>query len=378
MAIQRLALAHGREPPLVNGEQPIGSEKREAMGLVRVNWLDVERSNGVAVEVPRLGWLGWSAMLQRFAEEFSGEAFEEVAARCCECDTSDWTDLWSPSSSSGLLINIKQATTNSNETLRKFAKWRLGSYLSPASVRLVFFSLLFFGPIFCVWSSVCVSVHSRRLSTLVQLQRRLVKLNSLKYSQKVILWKTPHRKLGPIHWNHLRSGVSSWSVDSNLVNLLDIFGKSDGGMSVSPKYRTNFSVNDILSPLDETQLKSATSSEYLLHEFRNSENNNSKSGGSAMSAVPVSTPFGVHVPQLGMSVGHHHPSHPHGHSASGSAFSSGSQYVNGASELSSAYGVADVRAPPAPWYSSSTADPRFASDYTLSTGNYLSLSFILL
>ena len=48
-------------------------------------------------------------------------------------------------------------------------------------------------------------------------------------------------------------------------------------MSVSPKYRTNFSVNDILSPLDETQLlKSATASEYLLHEFRNSENNNSK------------------------------------------------------------------------------------------------------
>ena len=142
-------------------------------------------------------------------------------------------------------------------------------------------------------------------------------------------------------------------------------------MSVSPKYRTNFSVNGILSPLDETQLlKSATASEYLLHEFRNSENNNSKFGGSAMSAVPVSTPFGVHVPQLGMSVGHHHPSHPHGHSASGSAFSSGSQYVNGASELSSAYGVADVRAPPAPWYSSSSADPRFASDYTLSTGTY--------
>lgn len=150
--------------------------------------------------------------------------------------------------------------------------------------------------------------------------------------------------------------------------MIDIFGKSDGGMSLSPKYRTNFSVNDILSPLDETQLKSAAASEYLLHEFRNSENNNSKSSGSAMSAVPVSTPFGVHVPQLGMSVGHHHPSHPHGHSASGSAFSSGTQYVNGASELSSAYGVADVRAPPAPWYSSSTADPRFASDYTLSTG----------
>ena len=67
---------------------------------------------------------------------------------------------------------------------------------------------------------------------------------------------------------------------------------------------------------------------------------------------------------------HHPSSHPHGgHPSSGSsAFTSGSQYVNGAAELSSAYG--DVRAPPGPWYSSSTSDPRFATDYsTLSTGN---------
>ena len=130
-------------------------------------------------------------------------------------------------------------------------------------------------------------------------------------------------------------------------------------MSVSPKYRSNFSVNDILSPLE--QHSTAAESSYL-------SDNNIKSQ-SVMSAVPVSTPFGVHVPQLGMSVAHHHPSHPHGHSAASSAFSSGSQYVNGASELSSAYG--DVRAPPAPWYSSGTTDPRFASDYTLSTGKLI-------
>lgn len=61
-------------------------------------------------------------------------------------------------------------------------------------------------------------------------------------------------------------------------------------------------------------------------------------------------------------------------SAAAAAAAAGSQYaVNGATtELSSAYGVSagDVRAhPPAPWYTTSTSDPRFASDYTLSTGN---------
>lgn len=164
-------------------------------------------------------------------------------------------------------------------------------------------------------------------------------------------------------------------------------------MSVSPKYRTNFSVTDILSPLDETAplppprpLKpysigedspntdpqhpnsSASDTSYLL---LNSISNIAEGGNNNKPmSVPVSTPFGVH--QLGM-----HPSHPPPHSgghttAASSAFSTtaGSQYVNGATELSaSAYGVsADVRAPTAPWYSTSSGDPRFATDYTLSTG----------
>ena len=186
-------------------------------------------------------------------------------------------------------------------------------------------------------------------------------------------------------------------------------------MSVSPKLqlaRSAFSVHDILSPLDDNsalpRLKAAVavcssapvpyvssasasmsqsgdspsapdshpSDSYLLLGSSASDPHSADSGlvHNKQMSVPVSTPFGVHVPQLGMSVaGHaaHHPSsHPHGgHPSSGSsAFTSGSQYVNGAAELSSAYG--DVRAPPGPWYSSSTSDPRFATDYsTLSTGN---------
>lgn len=178
-------------------------------------------------------------------------------------------------------------------------------------------------------------------------------------------------------------------------------------MSVSPKYRTNFSVTDILSPLDETALpptrslkpysigedspssdqhhhhqqqqhhqqqesnntQSASDSYLLLNSISNSLTDGSNNNKSM--SVPVSTPFGVH--QLGM-----HPSHPPptphsggGHiPATSSAFSTtaGSQYVNGATELSaSAYG-ADVRASAAPWYSTSSGDPRFATDYTLSTG----------
>lgn len=167
-------------------------------------------------------------------------------------------------------------------------------------------------------------------------------------------------------------------------------------MSVSPKYRTNFSVTDILSPLDETAslppprpLKpysigedspscdphqqangSGADSYLLLNSIGNltDGSNNNKS-----MSVPVSTPFGVH--QLGMHSSHPPPP-PHsggGHiPATSSAFSTtaSSQYVNGATELSaSAYGVsADVRASTAPWYSTSGGDPRFATDYTLSTG----------
>lgn len=189
-------------------------------------------------------------------------------------------------------------------------------------------------------------------------------------------------------------------------------------MSVSPKYRTNFSVTDILSPLDETALAPSRSlkpysigdedspapdqhhhqqqQQHHHHhqqaQQQQQEINNSQSPGTESylllnsignladgsnnnksMSVPVSTPFGVH--QLGM-----HPSHPPptphsggGHiPATSSAFSTtaGSQYVNGATELSaSAYGVsADVRASAAPWYSTSSGDPRFATDYTLSTG----------
>lgn len=169
-------------------------------------------------------------------------------------------------------------------------------------------------------------------------------------------------------------------------------------MSVSPKYRTNFSVTDILSPLDETTATTlqpgrqspnsdpntnANDSSYLLLNsiITGTDSHISKSTMS----VPVSTPFGVH--QLGM-----HPPQPTPHGGGGqngstpsvtgsSAFSSapGSvQYtVNGTAELTSAYGVSagDVRAhPPAPWYTSSASDPRFASDYTLSTGRALDLS----
>lgn len=166
-------------------------------------------------------------------------------------------------------------------------------------------------------------------------------------------------------------------------------------MSVSPKYRTNFSVTDILSPLDETvalpprplkpysigedtpnsdlqQLhqpnSTGTESYLLLNSITNltDSTNNNKS-----MSVPVSTPFGVH--QLGMHSSHPPPPHSGGGHipATTSAFTttSGSQYTNGASEFSaSAYGVSgDVRAPTAPWYSTSSGDPRFATDYTLST-----------
>jgi hypothetical protein len=171
-------------------------------------------------------------------------------------------------------------------------------------------------------------------------------------------------------------------------------------MSVSPKYRTNFSVTDILSPLDETvalpprplkpysigedsqnsdlqQLQqpngTGTESYLLLNSISNltDGSNNNKS-----MSVPVSTPFGVH--QLGMHSSHPPPPPPHsggGHiPATTSVFTttSGSQYTNGASEFSaSAYGVSgDVRAPTAPWYSTSSGDPRFATDYTLSTGKF--------
>lgn len=170
-------------------------------------------------------------------------------------------------------------------------------------------------------------------------------------------------------------------------------------MSVSPKYRSNFSVTDILSPLDETaavalhqrplkpystsddvdspssgeqqeQQQQANADSYLLLNSvaQHATDNNNKS-----MSVPVSTPFH----QLGMHGSHPASSTPHSggsHTpAASSAFSTaGSQYVNGATELSSAYGVStDVRAPTAPWYSTSTADPRFATDYTLSTGKVL-------
>ena len=168
-------------------------------------------------------------------------------------------------------------------------------------------------------------------------------------------------------------------------------------MSVSPKYRTNFSVTDILSPLDESVAlqpsrhspsnsdpQNNDSSYLLLNSIIAGTDSSTKSSHNM--SVPVSTPFGVH--QLGM-----HPPQPTSHGGQGggtslatgsSAFSSaaGSQYaVNGSTELSSvAYGVSagDVRAhPPAPWYTSSASDPRFASDYTLSTGKSLFLSFFL-
>lgn len=195
-------------------------------------------------------------------------------------------------------------------------------------------------------------------------------------------------------------------------------------MSVSPKYRTNFSVTDILSPLEETSLRlkpydspnsaenqlNSDSSYLLLNSIISgteasgigtNNNHHQQQNKSTGMSVPVSTPFGMH--QLGM-----HPSAPTPHSGgtpggssgsaatSSSAFSSaaaaaaaaGSQYsINGsATELSTAYGVSagDVRAhPPAPWYTSSTSDPRFASDYTLSTGKrensiiYLELIIIM-
>ena len=193
-------------------------------------------------------------------------------------------------------------------------------------------------------------------------------------------------------------------------------------MSVSPKYRSNFSVTDILSPLDETatvsllhqaplkplksyqgqvdpesaspdpsnQCGNGGNSSYLLLQSINditdanneqqtsSDNNNQLLKSSSMMSVPVSTPFGVHHHQLGMHSSH--PSTPHsgGHHtpSASSAFSSSAaaaQYVNGASELSAASAYAmpgDVRTAPAPWYSTSTSDPRFATDYTLSTGKF--------
>lgn len=203
-------------------------------------------------------------------------------------------------------------------------------------------------------------------------------------------------------------------------------------MSVSPKYRSNFSVTDILSPLDETAASllqqaplkplksysendhqsaspnqcgngnssylllqstttpSANNSSLLVNDIsgitdanshqqppNSSDNNNQLHKSSQGMSVPVSTPFGVHHHQLGMHSSH--PSTPHsgGHHTTSvsSAFSSSAaaaaQYVNGAGELSAASAYAmpgDVRSAPAPWYSTSTSDPRFATDYTLSTG----------
>ena len=202
-------------------------------------------------------------------------------------------------------------------------------------------------------------------------------------------------------------------------------------MSVSPKYRSNFSVTDILSPLDETAAgllqqaplkplksysendhqsaspnqcgnghssylllqstttSSANNSSLLVNEINgitdansqqqqpSSDNNNQLHKSSQGMSVPVSTPFGVHHHQLGMHSSH--PSTPHsgGHhtpsvsSAFSSSAAAAAQYVNGAGELSAASAYAmpgDVRSAPAPWYSTSTTDPRFATDYTLSTG----------
>lgn len=128
-------------------------------------------------------------------------------------------------------------------------------------------------------------------------------------------------------------------------------------MSASPKLKAStFSVHDILSPLDAAAVTTNADTFLLLGCSGDAGDGPPAQSHHVKMSGSVSTPW------------------PHGvatsHSSAG-GFSGGAQYVNGAADLTSAYGVAltDSRPPHGAWYGTSSADPRFATDYsTLSTG----------
>ncbi len=126
-------------------------------------------------------------------------------------------------------------------------------------------------------------------------------------------------------------------------------------MSLSPKHSTPFSVNDILSPLEESYRKSMleaaataaaastyhhSSAQSMQASYRSSQ---SQSMQPSTMNVPVSNPYHMHVPQL---------SHP----------PLGTTYCNGSVGELSHY-QDHVRPSAASWYGANP-DPRFSSKFT--------------